>query len=174
MHSIGSRCVTGPENILFVGASKHLSALKFYRLGQQRGWKEEERNWTVAVCYSLDKPLTFFLFALLCYIQTIVSILLDTPLPPTVCLPYPKIQLLSGLFIWRLYALCFDRLPQTPGAVEKQLLSVFDPNSSGLSQKSGRLSLYSVGSAKSNVLIPCVCWFCIYTDVCLWHKNITA
>ena len=95
MHSIGSRCVTGPENILFVGASKHLSALKLYRLGQQRGWKEE-RNWTVAVCYSLDKLLTFFLFALLCYIQTIVSISLDTPLPPLSASPTPKYSYFRG------------------------------------------------------------------------------
>ena len=29
-----SRWVTGPENILFAGAFVHLSAWKFYRLGQ--------------------------------------------------------------------------------------------------------------------------------------------
>ena len=29
-----SRCVIGPENILFAGASVHLSARKFYRPGQ--------------------------------------------------------------------------------------------------------------------------------------------
>ena len=29
-----SRCVTGPRNILFAGASVHLSTRKFYRLGQ--------------------------------------------------------------------------------------------------------------------------------------------
>ena len=40
MHSIGSRCVTGLENILFVGVSEHLSALKFYRLGLKRRRKE--------------------------------------------------------------------------------------------------------------------------------------
>ena len=34
MHNIESSCVIGFENILFVGASVHLSARKFYRLGQ--------------------------------------------------------------------------------------------------------------------------------------------
>ena len=33
-HSFESSCVIGPENILFAGASVHLSARKFYRLGQ--------------------------------------------------------------------------------------------------------------------------------------------
>ena len=33
-HSIEGRCVIGPENILFAGASVHLSAQTFYRLGQ--------------------------------------------------------------------------------------------------------------------------------------------
>jgi len=33
-HSIESRCVIGPENILFAGASVHLSAQKLYMLGQ--------------------------------------------------------------------------------------------------------------------------------------------
>ena len=36
-HGIESRWVTGPENILFAGASVHLSARTFYRLGQWRG-----------------------------------------------------------------------------------------------------------------------------------------
>ena len=36
-HSIESRCIIGPENILFVGTSVHLSARKSYRLGQWRG-----------------------------------------------------------------------------------------------------------------------------------------
>ena len=31
-HSIASRCVIGPENILFAGTSLHLKARKFYRL----------------------------------------------------------------------------------------------------------------------------------------------
>lgn len=35
-HSIESRCVTGPENILFAGASVLLSARKFDLLGQWR------------------------------------------------------------------------------------------------------------------------------------------
>ena len=34
MHSTESRCVTGPENTLFAGASVQLSAQKFYKLGQ--------------------------------------------------------------------------------------------------------------------------------------------
>ena len=33
-YSIEIRCVIGPEDILFAGASVHLSAWKFYRLGQ--------------------------------------------------------------------------------------------------------------------------------------------
>ena len=33
-HTIESRCVIGAENRLFTGASVHLSARKFYRLGQ--------------------------------------------------------------------------------------------------------------------------------------------
>ena len=33
-HSVESRCVTGPENTLFADASVHISARKFYRLGQ--------------------------------------------------------------------------------------------------------------------------------------------
>ena len=33
-HSVESRYVIGPENIQFAGASVHLSARKFYRLGQ--------------------------------------------------------------------------------------------------------------------------------------------
>ena len=37
MHSIESRCVTGPENILFADMSLHFSAQKLYRLGQWRG-----------------------------------------------------------------------------------------------------------------------------------------
>jgi len=36
-HNIENRCVVGPENRLFVGASVHLSARTFYRLGQWRG-----------------------------------------------------------------------------------------------------------------------------------------
>ena len=32
--SVESRCVIGPENILFTGASVHHSARKFYSLGQ--------------------------------------------------------------------------------------------------------------------------------------------
>ena len=36
-YSIESRCVIGPKNTLFAGASVHLSARKFYRLGQWRG-----------------------------------------------------------------------------------------------------------------------------------------
>ena len=36
-YSIESRSLTGTENILFAGASAHLSAHKFYRLGQWRG-----------------------------------------------------------------------------------------------------------------------------------------
>ena len=35
--SIENRCVTGPENILFAGASVYLSARKFDRLGQGMG-----------------------------------------------------------------------------------------------------------------------------------------
>ena len=38
MHSAESRCVVGPENILFAGVSVHLSDQKFYRLGQWRGY----------------------------------------------------------------------------------------------------------------------------------------
>ena len=34
-HSVQSRCVKGPENILFAGASVYLSAQKFYRLGSE-------------------------------------------------------------------------------------------------------------------------------------------
>jgi len=34
-HSIESRCVIGAENVLFVGASLHFSARKFYRLGSE-------------------------------------------------------------------------------------------------------------------------------------------
>ena len=37
MHSIECGCVTGPKSRLFAGASMHLSAWKFYRLGQWRG-----------------------------------------------------------------------------------------------------------------------------------------
>ena len=33
-HSTESICVKGPKNILFAGASVHLSARKFHRLGQ--------------------------------------------------------------------------------------------------------------------------------------------
>ena len=33
-HSVESRCVIGPENILFAGVCAHFSARKFYRLGQ--------------------------------------------------------------------------------------------------------------------------------------------
>ena len=33
-HSTESRCAIGPENILFAGASMHLSARTFYRQGQ--------------------------------------------------------------------------------------------------------------------------------------------
>ena len=36
-HSTESRCVIGPENTLFAGVCMHLSARKFYRLGQWRG-----------------------------------------------------------------------------------------------------------------------------------------
>ena len=36
-HRIESRCVIGPEHLLFAGASLHLSARKFYRLGQWWG-----------------------------------------------------------------------------------------------------------------------------------------
>ena len=36
-HSVENRCVIGPENRLFAGASVHLSARRFYRLGQGRG-----------------------------------------------------------------------------------------------------------------------------------------
>ena len=32
--TIGSRCVIGQENVLFTGASVHLSTRTFYRLGQ--------------------------------------------------------------------------------------------------------------------------------------------
>jgi len=34
--NIESRCVIGPENILFVGASVHLSARMFYRVWQAK------------------------------------------------------------------------------------------------------------------------------------------
>ena len=34
-HSIESRWVTGPENILFAGTSVHLSSWKLYRLGSE-------------------------------------------------------------------------------------------------------------------------------------------
>ena len=34
-HSIKRRCAIGPENLLFAGASVHLSARKFYRLGSE-------------------------------------------------------------------------------------------------------------------------------------------
>ena len=33
-HSIESRCVIGPETILFAGSSLHMTARKLYRLGQ--------------------------------------------------------------------------------------------------------------------------------------------
>ena len=36
-HSIECRCVTGAEDILFAGASVHLSARELYRPGQWRG-----------------------------------------------------------------------------------------------------------------------------------------
>ena len=44
MHSIESICViqlTGLENILFVGASMHLSAQKYYMLGPVKGLREQ-------------------------------------------------------------------------------------------------------------------------------------
>ena len=34
IHSTENRCIIGPENIIFAGASVHLSARKFDRLGQ--------------------------------------------------------------------------------------------------------------------------------------------
>ena len=34
-HSIERRCAIGPENVLFAGASVHLSAQKLYRLGSE-------------------------------------------------------------------------------------------------------------------------------------------
>ena len=40
MHSIESRHVKGPENILFAGMSTHLSAQKLYRLGGVKGLKD--------------------------------------------------------------------------------------------------------------------------------------
>ena len=42
-HSIKSRCVIGPKYILFAGASVHLSAQKFYMLGQWRGWRNASK-----------------------------------------------------------------------------------------------------------------------------------
>ena len=38
-HSIDSRCVTGPENILFEGASLHISARKFVQARSVKGLK---------------------------------------------------------------------------------------------------------------------------------------
>ena len=37
MHSIESRCFTGPENILFAGMSTHLSAREFLEAGAVKG-----------------------------------------------------------------------------------------------------------------------------------------
>ena len=42
-YSIESRCVIGPENTLFAGASVHLSARALYRLGSE-GVKEVSGN----------------------------------------------------------------------------------------------------------------------------------
>ena len=36
--------VMGAENILFAGASLHLSARKYYRLGKRRGWNETSES----------------------------------------------------------------------------------------------------------------------------------
>ena len=44
MDSTESRFVIGTENILFKGASVHLSARKFYKLRQWRGWCFTERT----------------------------------------------------------------------------------------------------------------------------------
>ncbi|KAK7485582.1 hypothetical protein BaRGS_00023157 [Batillaria attramentaria] len=47
-----------------------------------------------------------------------------------------------------------NTLPQTPGEAERKMLSKFDPDASSYSQKSGRYSMYSVGSTKSNTFVP--------------------
>ena len=51
-HSIKSRCIRGPENILCAGASMHLSARKFYRMGHE-GVKAGHEKYNLWKMYSL-------------------------------------------------------------------------------------------------------------------------